>query len=164
MYVVEPWKHDRRFDETSSKTEFVPCRHHATSVIQVMILLRGERDLERTIARRDRRGVVPLDVVRLPVVEVDRLPVRVVAGVERPPLDVELVAEHELPLFARHEVRERVSLRGRVGVDDAPVARYRRNLPRGVDSAEVEATLGCQRLPEQGGDDWIPAAVRTGMR
>ena len=73
-----------------------------------MFGLRGERDLQRAVAGGDCTWIVPFYVARLPVVEVDRFPVRIIAGVERATLGVELVTEDELPLLLVAEVGERV--------------------------------------------------------
>lgn len=60
-----------------------------------MRLLLRQRDLQRAVGRGDRRGVVPFHVVRLPVVQVDGFPVRVVARVEGAAVGVEFVGEDE---------------------------------------------------------------------
>lgn len=52
-------------------------------------------ELQRTVRCGDRGRVVPLEIVGLPVVQVDGGPVWVVAWVERPAVGVELVGEDE---------------------------------------------------------------------
>ena len=80
-----------------------------------------EGNLQRAILSRNGGRVVPLLVVGLPVVQVDRLPVRVVPRVEAAPVDVELVTEDKLPLLSVAEVGERVRVLWRVAVDETPV-------------------------------------------
>ena len=70
-------------------------------VVQIVRLFLGERDDQITALGGDSGWIVPFEIVRFPVVQVDSFPVRVVSRVERPALDVELVGENELELFAR---------------------------------------------------------------
>ena len=121
MDVVRAGEDDGGDDEPAGEAELVPRAHHPAREVEVVVGLRAERDLERTVARRDRLRVIPLHVVRLPVVQVDRLPVRVVPRVEAAPVDVELVTEDKLPLLSFAEVGERVRVLGRVAIDEAPV-------------------------------------------
>ena len=65
-------------------------------IIQVVRLLLGERDDETSISRRDRGRVIPFQVIRFPVVEVNGFPVWVVSRIEGATVDVELVREYEL--------------------------------------------------------------------
>ena len=115
---------DARLDQPTRETKLVPGRDHPALVIHPVRLFLRQRDLERAVLGRDRGGVVPLHVAGLPVVEVDGLPVRVVARVERAAVGVELVGEDELEGVGR--VGERDACLGVVGgldVDEAPVAR-----------------------------------------
>jgi hypothetical protein len=61
-----------------------------------MVFLLGESDLEGAVLGGDGGGVIPLEVTRLPVVEVDSFPEWVVAGVERSTVIVEFVREDQL--------------------------------------------------------------------
>lgn len=81
-----------------------------------------ERDDEAPRGGRDRGGVVPLEVVRRPVVQVDGFPVGVVPWVERPTVDVELVGEDELVDPAVKQRGFGVCGFGRGGVDEPPRA------------------------------------------
>ena len=60
--------------------------------------LLGQRDLEGAILGGDSRRVVPLEVARLPIVEVGSFPVRIVAGIEGSSVVVEFVRENQLQL------------------------------------------------------------------
>jgi hypothetical protein len=121
-HIVDPRQHDVRHNEPAGVAELVPAGHHAAHIRQVVVRARvvdlGEVDLECAVARRDRGGVVPLQIVCLPVVQVDRLPVWVlhnvgsvwaaawggrwayVSRVEAATIHLELVAEDE-----RHRLR-----------------------------------------------------------
>jgi hypothetical protein len=57
-----------------------------------------------------------------PVVQVNCFPIGVVARVETAPVNVELVAEDEVPLGAVLERGPSVGFFGRVGVDETKVA------------------------------------------
>ena len=63
-----------------------------------MRLLLGQRDLEGTILRGDSCRVIPLEVTRLPIVEIGGFPVRIVAGIEGSSVVVEPVRENQLQL------------------------------------------------------------------
>ena len=139
MDVVVSREHDAGFDEAAREAELVPCRYHPTGKIQVVVLLLRQRDLEGPVAGRDRRRVVPLLVVRLPVVQIDRFPIWVVSGVERTAVDVELVTEDQLPCLPRNVVDLRTDFVGRAEVDETPVARHRGDLTRRVNSSQVES-------------------------
>ena len=60
--------------------------------------------------------------------QVDSFPVRIVARVERPTIDIELVGEDELELLACTQGLFRERRPGRVDVDEATVARDVRDL------------------------------------
>lgn len=85
-----------RFDISSCEAKFVPTRDHASLVVQVVCLLLLEGDDKTTPLRGDCLRVIPLQVVRRPVVQVDRFPERVVSRVECPVVRVELVGEDKL--------------------------------------------------------------------
>ena len=78
------------------KTELVPIVRHAAFVVQLVGVLPGECDLEDTVLGGDGGGVVPLEVARLPMVEVASFPEGIVAGVEGSPVVVEFVREDQL--------------------------------------------------------------------
>ena len=133
--VVDAREHDGREDHAAGEAELVPRRHHAALEVQVVGFLAAEGDLEGAVAGGDRRRVVPFHVVRHPVVKVDGLPVGVVSGVERTALDVELVAEDQLPGLAGEEVGVGVCILRRVEIDEAPVAGYGGELAGGINPA-----------------------------
>ena len=61
-----------------------------------MGVLLGECDLEGPVLSGDGGGVVPLEVARLPVVEVGSLPEGIVTGIETPSVVVKFVREDQL--------------------------------------------------------------------
>ncbi len=124
-----------------------------------MCLLALQGDLERTVAGGDGGGVVPLHVVRLPVVQIHSLPVGVIAGVERTVVDVEFVAENELPLFTGDEVGIYILGLWCIVVDKTPVAGHRGNLAGGIYSSQVETTEGRLRRTGEVGDQGIARTV-----
>lgn len=89
--IVHARQDNRNLDYAASKTELVPSRHHSTREVQIVVFLLRHCDLERTVASRDCAGIKPLHVVRLPVVQVDRLPVWVITWIKGPPVAVELI-------------------------------------------------------------------------
>ena len=158
LHIIKPRQHNRRLDQATREAELVPRLHHPPSILQPMARAPRERDLERAVARRDRRGVVPLLVARRPVVQVDRLPVRVVPRVERPPVRVELVAEDERPGRAGHVVYLRPCGGRGVLVDEAPVAGDRGHLAGRVQPEVERAGRGRCWLREVCGDGVTRAA------
>jgi len=78
---------------SSRETELVPATHHAAFTTQLAGVLPRECDLEGTGLGGDGGGVVPLEVTRVPVVEVDSFPKGIVAGVESSPVVVEFARE-----------------------------------------------------------------------
>ena len=66
---------------SSHETEQVPVAHHPAFVVQLVDLLPRECDLESSVLGC---GIVPLDIARLPVVEVGSFPEGIVAGIETP--------------------------------------------------------------------------------
>lgn len=147
--VVETREHDRCLDETTGEAELVPRGHHTTSVLEAMVGLVRQRDLEGAVTRRDGGGVIPLQVVRCPVVQIHSLPVRVIAGVKAPTLSVELITEDELPRLPIDVVNLGPELCGGISVNETPVPRDLWYLAGGVDPAKVEAAqVGQFRLRE----------------
>lgn len=126
--VVDTGKYNTSLDQSASEAKLVPGRQHASLVVQPVRLLLGQSDLQATIPSRDCGGVVPFEVVGLPIVEVDGFPVRVVTGVEGPAVSVELVGPDELPALFSHVVLFGVCLPGRIQVNQAPVPRHGGNL------------------------------------
>ena len=63
-----------------------------------MSLLSAQSDLEGPVLGGDGRGVIPLEVSRLPVVEVDGFPIWIVARVKGSTVVVEFVREDQLEL------------------------------------------------------------------
>ena len=133
-------------------------------IVQIVRLLLLERDHQVAPARRDRGGVVPLEVVRRPVVQVDSLPVWVVPWVECAVWGVEFIGEDELVLdggvapagFA-------VCGGGGVGVDEGEAARGEgRDLPRGVDPADVECAEGGEGRVGEVADDRVAGSGEGG--
>jgi len=61
-------------------------------------LLPAQSDLEGPVLGGDSRGVIPLEVARLPVVEVDGFPIWIVARVKGSTVVVEFVREDQLEL------------------------------------------------------------------
>jgi len=61
-------------------------------------LLPAQSALEGPVLGGDGRGIIPLEVARLPVVEVDGFPIWIVAGVEGSAVVVEFVREDQLEL------------------------------------------------------------------
>lgn len=125
-----------------------------------MYLLPTESNLEGTALGCDSGGVVPLHVICLPVMKIDRLPVWIVARVERPTILIELVGEDELPVLARLQVNVGLCVVRRVDVNETPVSGNRRHLARGVDSSKVESTVGRDRLLGEICDQRISGAAQ----
>ena len=109
-----------------------------------MCLLLFERDDQIAALCAHSGGVVPLEIVRRPVVQVGGLPVGVVTRVERAPGLVELVGEDEL--VRNGGIPPSGLLVGggrRVGVDGAEAAvREVGDLAGGVGPADVERAEG----------------------
>lgn len=93
--------------------------------------------------------------------EIDGLPVRVVSRIERTTVDVELVAEDELPLLAGDEVRISVLRLWCIGVDKTPVARHRGNLAGCIDPTQIETAESRLRCAGEVGDQGIARTVES---
>jgi len=74
----------------------IPAAHGAAFVVQLVGVLPGECDLEGTVLGGDGGGVVPLEVTRLPIVEVGIFTKGTVAGVENSFVVVEFVREDQI--------------------------------------------------------------------
>jgi hypothetical protein len=104
-------------------------------MIRLPILRPLKFKLHAPILRRDLLRVVPLQVIRLPVMQVHARPVRVVSRVKRPAFDVELVREDEHHLFIVLDGGAGEGGARCIGVDEPP--------PRGdVGDIDVEPKSG----------------------
>ena len=86
----------RDFNISSGETELVPTANHPAFVIQIMSFLLRQCDLQGPILGGYSKGVIPLEVSRLPVVQIDGFPVRIVSGVESPSVIVEFIGKDQL--------------------------------------------------------------------
>lgn len=77
-----------------------------------------------------------------------RFPIRIVARIKRPPIDVELVRKHELERLAGCVRLLGIGRLGGINVDQATVARDRRELTRCIDTPKVKTPL-CRLLVGQ---------------
>lgn len=75
----------------------------ATGIIQPIHLLIRQRNPQTAPDRSDHRRVIPLLIIRLPIMQILGFPERVVSGPKRPPVTVEFVRKDEIPCFARFE-------------------------------------------------------------
>ena len=99
-------------------------------------------NLQGAIHGRNLMGVIPLQIICTPVVQIHCLPVWIIARPERPSLLLELVAEYQDKLFVGVMppfLRVRL-LRG-VAVNQPIVAWDGGDLSSCVDATEVETTL-----------------------
>lgn len=92
--------------------------------------------------RRDRTRVIPLEIIRRPVMQVHALPVRIVTGEKSPTVDVEFVTERET---VRGSVKARpcVDFVRRVLVDQPEITNNSGDLSRGIDPSQI---IRAQRL------------------
>ena len=84
------------FEIPSRKAKPIPTGYHAALVVQVVSVLLLKGDLQGSVLGGDGGGIVPLEVLRLPVVEVDGLPIWVITGVEGSTVGVEFIREDQL--------------------------------------------------------------------
>ena len=84
------------FKISTRETKLIPTGHHAALVVQIVSFLLRQCDLQGPVLGGNGGGVIPLEVARLPVVQVDSFPVWIVARVESPTVDVEFVREDQL--------------------------------------------------------------------
>ena len=93
---VQTRQRHRDFNISSGETELVPTANHPAFVIQIMSFLLRQRDLQGPVLGGYSEGVIPLEVARLPVVQVDGFPVWIIPGVESPSVIVEFIGEDQL--------------------------------------------------------------------
>jgi hypothetical protein len=126
---------DFRFNIPASEAESIPSLNHAALIFKIVGLLLRQGYNEGTIGCGDRCRIIPFDIVgclyigfiqplkrwksneKYPIMEVDRLPIGVVARVECTAVSVEFVGENEnqlTPIFVR---RYTVCVDGRVLVN-----------------------------------------------
>lgn len=89
---------DSSYDQAAGEAEFVPGRHEPAHIVKTVIWGCRQCDFERTVFGGQRRGVIPLQIVGLPVMEVDGFPVWVVSGIKGAAVCVELVTEDQLQI------------------------------------------------------------------
>ena len=97
---IGPRECHRHLDIPARKTKLIPALQHPAPIPQPVIRRALHQYAQLPSPGRDLLRVVPLHVVRRPVPDVDRFPVRVVPRVERAVVHLELVREHELVLLA----------------------------------------------------------------
>lgn len=144
---------DAYFNVPGGETEFVPSLQHPAPEVKVVIQDLLHRDDQLSVLRRDLGRVVPFEVDCGPVVEVDRLPERVVTGVERPAILVELVAEHKAVRLAIRAC-PRAGVRGCICVDEGREVGQLGDLAGSINAAEIE-TGGLGRLVDIVVDDGV---------
>lgn len=111
-----------RAARADSKQTAVKTQLTATRIIQPIHLFIRQRDPQTPPNSRDHGRVIPLFIIRLPVMQVLRLPERIVPGPKGPAVPVELVRKDQVPCFARLKGRVRVGGRRGVAVDELKVA------------------------------------------
>lgn len=110
----------------------------------------AQRDLQASSRCRQRRRIIPLQVVSSPVMQINRFPVWVIARIKRAPLGVELVAKHKIPFGSVVDGGARVGLGRSVFVDQPKAANHFRYLCAHVYSFE----------PERQGNNGVPVQSR----
>lgn len=99
--------------------------------------------LKRPIRRRNLMRVIPLQIVRTPVVQIHRLPVWIISRPERPPFLLEFVAKNENELFVGVvPPLLRVSFLRCVTVDETVISWEYWDLARCIYTAKIETALG----------------------
>jgi len=86
----------RDFNISSREAELVPTANHPAFVIQIMSFLLRQCDPQGPVLGSYSERVIPLEVTRLPVVQVDGFPVWIVSGVESPSVIVKFIREDQL--------------------------------------------------------------------
>lgn len=118
------------------KAHLVPTLNHPTLEIQIMNRLLRHRNHQVPSPRRDRTRIVPLEIIRRPVVKIDALPVWVVSGEECSSVNVEFIAECQR-IRRSVESCPCVHLLGRILIDQSEIPNNSRHLTRRIDSSEV---------------------------
>jgi hypothetical protein len=111
-----------RAARADSKQTAVETQLTATRIIQPIHLFIRQRNPQTPPNSRDHSRVIPLFIIRLPVMQVLSLPERIIPGPKGPAVPVELVRKDQVPRFARLEGGVGVSGRRGVAVDELKVA------------------------------------------
>lgn len=73
--------------------------------------------------------------------QIDGLPVRIIARIKRAAIDIELVGKYKHQLFVVHVRLLGVGFRGGVTIDEAPVSWNIGDLAGGIDATKIETSL-----------------------
>jgi len=93
---VQTRKCHRDFNISSRETEPVPTANHPAFVILIMNFVLRQCNPQGPVLDSYSEGVIPFEVTRLPVVQVDGFPVWIILGVESSSAIVEFIGEDQL--------------------------------------------------------------------
>ena len=144
---------DANLHITRGETKLVPPLQHPADEVQVMARFAFHGDHEFSVLGGDLGRVIPFDIASWPVVQVHGFPVRIISGIEGPPIAVEFVAEYDM---IRHTIRTDATqcvARGIVIDQRREVGKFV-DLTGTVDGVETAFVSG---VPGEGIDDWICA-------
>lgn len=85
---------------------------------------------------RNRTRIIPLEIIRRPVMQVDTFPVRIITGEESPSVDVEFITECEAVRRAVESCPCVYLVRG-ILVDQPKITNHGGNLTRGIDPSQI---------------------------
>lgn len=130
-----PWERHANFDVAAREAKLVPALQHAGPETKVVIRLLGNRDDELAVFRRNRVRIVPFEIGREPIVQIDSFPKRIIARPEGAAVGIELVRKHQVVRLSIETCTRLCTVRS-VFVDQIRETRLR-YLARSVDAANV---------------------------